>query len=116
MALLYKSEPFYKASLPPFVVMMMVVTYTVPITPECPATCVPIGLVVPAVSAVPLEAGTVVRDGALVPCPAVLPELGAIVSKILTVLVDVAPVVLDVLGHLSEALGTCTGDPERHSH
>jgi len=96
MALLYKSEPFYKASLPPFVVMM-VVTYTVPITPECPATCVPIGLVVPAVSAVPLEAG-------------------AIVSKILTVLVDVTPVVLDVLGHLSEALGTCTGDPERYSH
>ena|SRR2546425_7793483 len=97
MALLYKSEPFYKASLPPFVVMMMVVTYTVPITPECPATCVPISLVVPAVSAVPLE-------------------VGAIVSKILTVLVDVTPVVLDVLGHLSEALGTCTGDPERHSH
>jgi len=77
---------------------------------------VQISAVRPEFSTITLEVGAVGRDGVLVPCPAILPELGAIVSKILTVLVDVAPVVLDVLGHLSEALGTCTGDPERHSH
>lgn len=82
----------------------MVVTYTVPVTPECPAVCVPISPVVPAVSTVPLEVGAITL------------EVGAIVAKMLTVLVHVAPIVLVVLGHLSEALGTCTGGPERHSH
>jgi hypothetical protein len=92
---------------------------------------------VPEVSAVTLEAGAVGRDGVLVTCPAILPELGSIVTyvppivlkilavlvdvapvvpKILAVLVDLAPVVLEALGHLSRALGTCARDPERHSH
>ena len=102
MVLLYKSASFYTASLPPFV--MMVVTYTVPVTPECPAICVPISPVMP-------ELGTIVPKLLTVPV-----DIAPVVPKLCAVLMDVAPTMLVVLGHRSKIMGTCPRDPERYSH